>query len=44
MDKQRTLFVCDLNSAPSQMAEAFLNYYGTNKFEVEDELIKKEKL
>lgn len=32
MDKQRVLFVCVHNSARSQMAEAFLNKYGSEKF------------
>ncbi|MHB8581355.1 MAG: arsenate reductase/protein-tyrosine-phosphatase family protein [Ignavibacteriaceae bacterium] len=41
MDKQKVLFVCDQNSVRSQVAEAFLNYYGANKFVLEDELREK---
>jgi arsenate reductase len=33
--QHRVLFVCIHNSARSQMAEAFLNYYGENKYIVE---------
>jgi arsenate reductase (thioredoxin) len=32
MDKKKILFVCIHNSARSQMAEAFLNLMGENKF------------
>ena len=32
MEKLKILFVCIHNSARSQMAEAFMNYYGGEKF------------
>ncbi|GAB6283228.1 MAG: arsenate reductase ArsC [Ignavibacterium sp.] len=35
MEKIKVLFVCVHNSARSQMAEAYLKYFGGNKFEVE---------
>jgi len=35
MEKLKVLFVCVHNSARSQMAEAFLNYYFPEKFETE---------
>lgn len=35
MDKKRVLFVCEHNSARSQMAEAFLKEMAGDKFEVE---------
>lgn len=34
-EKIRVLFVCVHNSARSQMAEAYLKYYGGERFEVE---------
>ena len=34
MEKIKILFVCVLNSARSQMAEAFMKKYGGNKFRV----------
>ncbi|MCL5030860.1 MAG: arsenate reductase ArsC [Bacteroidetes bacterium] len=35
MNRQRVLFVCVHNSARSQMAEAYLNFFGNEKFEAE---------
>lgn len=35
MEKIKVLFVCVHNSARSQMAEAYLKFFGGNKFEVE---------
>ncbi len=35
MDKKRVLFICEHNSARSQMAEAFLKEIGGTAFEVE---------
>ncbi len=35
MNKQRVLFVCVQNSARSQMAESYLNFLGSDKFEAE---------
>jgi arsenate reductase len=35
MNKQKVLFVCVQNSARSQIAEAYLKFYGDGKFEVE---------
>jgi arsenate reductase len=40
----KILFVCIHNSARSQMAEAFLNHYGKEKFEAESAGIEKGKL
>src|SRR5205809_722962 len=40
----KILFVCIHNSARSQMAEAFLNYYGKEKFQAESAGIEKGKL
>jgi arsenate reductase len=34
MEKLRVLFLCEHNSARSQIAEAFLNKYASDKFEV----------
>lgn len=44
MQKIQVLFVCIHNSARSQMAEAFLNYYGKDLFEVESAGIEPGKL
>lgn len=35
MDKQKILFVCVHNSARSQMAEAYLNLFGSEQFKAE---------
>ena len=40
----KILFICIHNSARSQMAEAFLNYYGNGRFEAESAGIEKGKL
>jgi len=40
----KILFVCIHNSARSQMAETFLNYYGNGRFEAESAGIEKGKL
>ena len=44
MEKKRVLFVCVHNSARSQMAEAFLKKYGSDRFEVESAGIEPGKL
>ncbi|HUL44952.1 MAG TPA: arsenate reductase ArsC [Bacteroidota bacterium] len=44
MEKRKVLFVCVHNSARSQMAEAFLKKYGSERFEVESAGIEPGKL